>query len=317
MTRRAWSGVAGLLALTLALGCGDDSSGAGATGAGGESGGGGVGFSANPPLILDVDDRPAGVQIPEDYDPEITYPLLVSLHGRGVNGRVNAGFFQLTTVIEEQQYVLVYPDGLNAVWNATDACCDPTRSVDDVGYISRLIEAALQTYNTDPRRVYLMGISNGGFMALRMACERSDLITAVLTIAGAAFENPDDCAPSELPVSALIVHGTEDMTIMFEGGNTGLGPYPSANETVERVATRAGCDLENRTPLENIDLFSEWEGPETEREVFNGCDEGLAVEFWTIQQGDGCVTFSCNPHIPLFGQDWAIRTTNWLLERSR
>lgn len=332
MRSLSWFPFLGLLALSLTLGCSDDSSGDGATGgsagtgggagmggaAGGEGGDGGSGpsFSADPPLVLAEDTRPASVTVPSDYDPEVTYPLLISLHGAGVNGRVQAGFFRLISVVDQQQFVLVYPDGINSVWNATDACCDPTQSVDDVGYISSLIEEALATYNTDPRRVYLMGHSNGAFLSFRMACERSDLITGIVALAGATFENPEDCTPSELPVSALVVHGTDDPTVLFDGGDL-LAPHPSAPTTVERVATRAGCDLDDTTMLESLDLFEEWAGPETDREVFNGCDDGLAVEFWTLQQAAGCTRSTCNPHIPVFNDEWATRTTDWLFRLSR
>ncbi|MEM7137026.1 MAG: alpha/beta fold hydrolase [Myxococcota bacterium] len=301
----------GLLAVSLAFGCGDGSSGTDGTG------GTDVVFSADPPLVLDAGERPAEVAIPGDYDPEVTYPLLVILHGAGVTGSIQAGFFRLFDAVDEQQFVLVYPDGINNVWNATDACCDPTRSVDDVDYISGLIEEALQTYNTDPDRVYLMGHSNGGFMSFRMACERSDLVTGIVTLAASVFQMPEDCQPSELPVSALMVHGTDDPTILFEGGSTGLGPYPSADETVARLATRAGCDLGDTTALDNIDLSGDWDGAETERVVYNSCDEGLQIERWTLRQEIGCSSFTCNPHIPVFTADWAERTTDWLFALSR
>ena len=91
----------------------------------------------------------------------------------------------------------------------------------------------------------------------------------------------------------------------------------SANVTVERTATRAGCELNDTTMLESLDLFEEWAGPETDREVFNGCDEGIEVEFWTLQQASGCTGFTCNPHIPVFDEEWATRTTDWLFRLSR
>ena len=69
--------------------------------------------------------------------------------------------------------------------------------MDDVGYLSGLIAEAEQTYNIDPKRVYLIGHSNGGFMSFRMACEASELITAIVSLAGSTFENPADCQPCD------------------------------------------------------------------------------------------------------------------------
>ncbi len=140
-----------LLALPLTLGCGGDdgSSGVGGTPGTGGAGGAGQVFSANPPLVLAEDERPAMVAIPSDYDPETSYPLLILLHGAGAWGELQANFFRMFDVIDDKQFVFVYPDGINNVWNATEACCDPTGEVDDVGYISGLIEEAQAVYNID------------------------------------------------------------------------------------------------------------------------------------------------------------------------
>ena len=244
-----------LLAFPLALGCsGSGTGGGGGTGGAGTGGTGGTVFSAEPPLVLDEDERPAMVAIPFDYDPTKSHPLVVLLHGAGVFGGLQANFWQMFNVIDEKQFVFVYPDGIDGVWNATQACCDPTGEVDDVGYISGLIEEAQQVYNIDAKRVYLMGHSNGGFMSYRMVCERSDLITAIVTLAGSTFDDPADCQPATLPVSVLHVHGTDDQTVPYEGRTIGDFSYPGAVETTERFAARAGCDANATEPLGTIDL---------------------------------------------------------------
>jgi polyhydroxybutyrate depolymerase len=286
-----------LLALSLALGCG-----------GGEGGTGAI-FAADPPLALDEDERPAMVAIPSDYDPSISYPLLILLHGRGATGQLEAIYLRMFDVIDVKQFVFVYPDGISNAWNATEACCDPTGEVDDVGYISRLIGEAQEVYNIDANRVYLMGHSNGGFMSFRMACERSDLITAIVSLAGSTFDDPADCQPATLPVSALAVHGTDDETVPYGGSMNGAFSFPSAVETVERFAARAGCDVGSPTTLESINLTGD-DVAETERVAYTiGCDEATDFELWTIEGG---------PHIPVFiDTEWATRTTDWLLLHSR
>jgi hypothetical protein len=81
------------LVLTMALGCGDSQDGgmAGSGGSGGEGGTGGQDFSPDPPLVIGGDERPAEVDIPTDYDPSVTYPLVMVLHGRGTDGRTQTG----------------------------------------------------------------------------------------------------------------------------------------------------------------------------------------------------------------------------------
>ncbi len=143
----------------------------------------------------------------------------------------------------------VYPDGTEnrigrQFWNATEACCAGPVSdeVDDSAYLAAVIANVRSAYNVDPRRIFVMGHSNGGFMSYRMACDHADVVAAVASIAGATFADPDDCSPSE-PVAALQVHGTDDGTIGYEGGENRGGTYPSATETVEMWAAYNGCDL--------------------------------------------------------------------------
>jgi polyhydroxybutyrate depolymerase len=307
-----------LLAFPLALGCsGSGTNGTGGAGGGGTGGTGGTVFSADPPLVLDEDERPAMVAIPSDYDPTKSHPLVILLHGFGAWGELQANFWQMFDVIDEKQFVFVYPDGIDMAWNSTDACCNPTGEVDDVGYISGLIEEAQEVYNIDPKRVYLMGHSNGGSMSFRMACERSDLITAIVTLAGWTFDDPADCQPATVPVSVLAVHGTEDQTIPYAGSTEEGFEFPGAIETTQRFAARAGCDPNTTEPLGNIDLTEDYDGPETEQVGYtSGCDEGLDVELWTIVE-DECVSAGCNPHIPIFTAVWADVTVDWLFRHSR
>ncbi len=90
-------------------------------------------------------------------------------------------------------FVYATPDGTidgdgNRFWNATDACCNfDRRTVDDVAYLSSVIADIQGQLAIDPKRIAVVGHSNGGFMSYRMACERSDLVGAVVSLAGATF----------------------------------------------------------------------------------------------------------------------------------
>jgi polyhydroxybutyrate depolymerase len=233
------------------------------------------------------------------------------LHGFGADGFVETAYLQLFDFVDEKQFVLIYPDGtLNdqdqRFWNGTPACCDFNDSVDDVGYLSGLIEEAEQTYNIDPKRVYLIGHSNGGFMSFRMACEASELITAIVSLAGSTFDDPADCAPATAPVSVLAIHGTADATIPYDGLPN---LYPGAVETTERAATAGGCDVGSPTAEGSVDLVPGIDGAETDKVAYStGCDEGIDAALWTINEGG---------HIPVFSTEFADMTTDWLFGHSR
>ena len=295
------------LAFSMVLGCGgDDSSTVTQV------------FSADPPLVIGGEERPASVDIPKNYDPEESYPLLMVLHGHGVDGRTQTGYFQLFSFVDEKQFVLVYPDGIpdaggENAWNATEVCCASDDTIDDVGYLRGLIEEAQQTYNIDSKRVYLMGHSNGGFMSFRMLCEASDLITAIVSLAGSSFDDPNDCQPATQPVSALVVHGTADDTVLYDGGMFSSGElafsYPGAVEIIERTASAGGCDTSATSDEGPVDLVPSVEGIETDRVAYEtGCDEGIDAALWTVNGGG---------HIPLFSIEFADMTTDWLLRHSR
>src|SRR5690606_23332723 len=115
--------------------------------------------------------RPAEVVIPSDWTSEGSYPVVVLLHGYSATSRIQNIYFRTSALVDELQYVLVLPDGLedsagNQYWNATDWCCDfGDVGPDDSRYLSELAEEVVQRYAGDPRRVYFMGHSNGGFMS--------------------------------------------------------------------------------------------------------------------------------------------------------
>jgi polyhydroxybutyrate depolymerase len=270
--------------------------------------------ASNPTLVIGGA-RPAMVEIPADYDSNTSYPLVVVLHGRGASGLIQSFYFGLFDRVNSKQFVLVLPDGIvssdgGRIWNATPACCATTpeeAEVDDVAYISGLIREAAATYNIDAGRIGLIGHSNGGFMSFTMACEASELVTSLVSLAGSTFEDLESCGPATERVSVLAVHGDADDTVPYDGFE---GAIPGARETAERYALLAGCDTTSpmsRPPQR--DLVSSIDGAETSVIAWPDCLSGTEVELWTIAGG---------PHIPA---PWVAEGIDsfvgWLLEHRR
>ncbi|MEM6581861.1 MAG: alpha/beta hydrolase-fold protein [Pseudomonadota bacterium] len=277
--------------------------------------------SSNPILTID-EDRPAQAYIPADYNIATTYPLIIVLHGRGATGPIQALYFDLLDRVDAQQFVLIAPDGTLDIedrrsWNATPACCaftPETQAVDDVAYIRGLIEKAAATYSIDPARIGLIGHSNGGFLSLRMACEVSELVTSVVSLAGSTFEDASSCAPATNPVNVLTLHGTQDDTIAYEGGEIfaeieGIGGvYPGALETIDRYAALAQCTASN-TEEGKLDVISSVPGSETDVLSYTGCVDGVDIELWTLQGGS---------HVPFPWQADALDSmVRWLTDHAR
>lgn len=248
-------------------------------------------------------DRPVFLEVPTSYDHGTPTPLLLVLHGFGANGFTQLRYTKLDELVEEQGILLAAPDGtVNAegkqFWNATDACCGAGSGVDDVAYLSGLIADISAVWNVDPARVYLFGHSNGGFMSYRMACDQADSIAAIVSLAGATWDDPGQCAPSS-DVSVLQIHGTNDQTILYGGGTL----YPSATASTEIWAGYDGCGTSMTQAATNLDLEVSLDGAETTVQSFDGCPADVAVELWSIEDGS---------HLPNVTDGFRTAVWEWL-----
>jgi polyhydroxybutyrate depolymerase len=220
------------------------------------------------------------------------------LHGYGASGIGQETYMQFAALADEFGFLYLYPDGTqNPVsarfWNATDACCNFYGSgVDDSAYLRAVLDEVQTLFAVDPRRVFLIGHSNGGFMSYRMACDHADLIAAIASLAGATHADPGDCTPSE-PVTTLQIHGTQDATIAYGGGLLVGDPYPGAVATTETWAGYNGCSLVGDTSPPNLDLEATLAGDETSVTRYaTSCSAAASSELWTIEDGGHIPTLS-------------------------
>ena len=252
--------------------------------------------------------RPFDVFVPSSYSEDTAMPLVVLLHGFGASGIIQNLYFGLQPLAESRGFLYVHPDGtINAInrqfWNATNACCGFGSTVDDVAYLSALVQNVQSNYNVDAKRIFFVGHSNGGFMSYRMACDRADMVAGVVSLAGATWDDNTKCNPSE-PVSVLQIHGTADGTIGFEGGTLLGNDHPGARETVATWSTNNGCTgsaTELPTPL---DLDASIPGDESDATEYTGCPVGGAVELWVIPEA---------PHIPSLSPTFGAEIIDFLL----
>ena len=232
-------------------------------------------------------DRPAVVQVPEDFDPAEPRPLLLMLHGYGSTSKDVESWTYLGAAATERGWLAVIPDGTTdkdgrQFWNAgTPNCCNLFGSdVDDSAYLSGLIDEIEAKVAVDPKRVYVFGHSNGAFMTYRMACDHADQIAAVISYAGITI--PEEiCHPSE-PVSTLQIHGTEDEAIVYEGEDGDA----SAPEMAQIWAAHDGCDPVADESGPALDLDFQIDGAETHQLTYDqGCDAGTSATLWTVEGG--------------------------------
>mgnify|MGYP003668357633 CR=1 FL=1 len=160
-------------------------------------------------------------------------PLILALHGGGGKAeKFHTSFGDATSMralADREDILIVYPQGYKRQWNdgrGVDQIPAQNLQIDDIGFLSALIDLMIAKRDADPLRVYATGISNGGFMSNRAACELSKKIAAVgIVTAGMPIRLAPLCKP-EAPVAVLIMNGTQDPFCPFNGGMVGRKKKP-------------------------------------------------------------------------------------------
>jgi len=177
-------------------------------------------------------------------------PLVIALHGNTQTGADMASRTSWPAVAKREHFTVVFPDGLHRAWadlrtNEMRAGRTPPEGTDDVAFIAGLVDKYVGDGTADPRRVYVTGVSNGGAMTMTLACKRADLFAAAASvIMNFTDEFASACQPSR-PVPMLMMNGTADPLIPYEGGR-GTSRYAvdgfwSAEKTIAFWRKVNGC----------------------------------------------------------------------------
>jgi polyhydroxybutyrate depolymerase len=218
-------------------------------------------------------------------------PLVVVLHGGGGNGELAAQQTRFSEQADRSGFIAVYPNGsdrvrplLNAMgkpglltWNA-GACCGYAmrNKIDDVAFIRAVVAQVGRDYAIDAKRVYAAGISNGGMMAYRLACEASDIFAAIGPVA--AVQIAPACQPTQ-PVAVIHFHGTADHNVPMAGGVGSKAiekdSRPPVQSTIDFWVGRDGCSPQPTVSQNGkVTLLD-----------YAGCAAGSEIAFYVIDGG--------------------------------
>lgn len=209
--------------------------------------------------------RTANVHVPASYDPQTRTPLVINVHGRTSNAAQQASVSRVIPKSDAAGFVVIHPQSITSPTSFNGgACCDPasTTNVDDGGFVRELIDEAAARLCIDPDRVYVMGLSNGGYMAYRAACELADRVAAVASVAGALLLS--GCAPSR-PVPLLHVHGDDDLIVSYTLGAQSAAGWKDRN----------GCTTSSTT----------FQNGDSTCVTHTGCTGGADVVMCTVDGG--------------------------------
>lgn len=174
-------------------------------------------------------------------------PLVVALHGGNAVADMMSLYSRFNEIAAREQFAVAYPYGVGRWWNDGRHYDGRGESgADDVAFMRALVADVGAHVKIDRARVFATGISNGGFMSFRLACEAADLFAAIAPVAATMpAELGARCRPAK-PVPVLLIHGTSDALVPYVGGhartgNTLRGAIWSADRSIAFWAARNGC----------------------------------------------------------------------------
>ena len=142
-------------------------------------------------------------------------PLIINMHGFGSNAQEQQFYSEMDQIAHSENIAVVYPEGLNNAWNVFTFW--DGNSYDDVGFISAIIDDIAENFNIDLNRVYACGMSNGGYMSYRLACDLSSKIAAFGSVTGNFMINTEenDCLDQDREIPIIHFHGTADEVVNY------------------------------------------------------------------------------------------------------
>jgi polyhydroxybutyrate depolymerase len=220
------------------------------------------------------------LHVPEGLDRSRPVPLVISLHGAGLWGGAQRDISRWNDVADREGFIVAYPSGKGhaspRVWRMGGG----PGTARDVEFITRLIDTLVARHGVDRERVYLNGLSNGGGMTFAFSCIAPERIAAAGMV-GSALSFPWKQCAEAAPLPVMIVNGTADPVIPYEGGKTWVASFafPSVPQFTARWAQRNRC---RPSPHDSV------VGPTVKRREYRGCAGGASVVLYTLE-GDGHV----------------------------
>lgn len=218
--------------------------------------------------------------VSESIDVGRKSPLVINLHGKNSTHEYQMKYSNMIALAEQHGFIVAFPQGLRIQTTEGDATTwdiHNDRGLKDVEYIKAIIDQVSNIYYVDSSRVYVTGFSSGGSFAYRVACELSDQIAGIASVAGAMSTSVAAACEPVKTVSVMEIHGTADMVAPVNGIE---GISYSAKDAMAFWADKNGCQSEPKTT-------SVGEGDENSvtKTEYPGCKDNAAVVYYQLDGG--------------------------------
>lgn len=211
-------------------------------------------------------------------------PLVIVLHGNLGTPEQVRGYMSWDKVAKREGFIVAYPAGIDRTWNDGRPVHlrRNAKPGDDVAFLTTLTDHLESTGLADKSRVYVTGLSNGGFMSVRLACEASDRFAAYApVIASAPLDTPQTCVPPR-PLPMLIMNGTKDPLLHWDGTTRNGEPVMAVNDHVAFWVRHNGCQHKEETALPDI---APNDRSTVRVQAWSNCKANAAVTLYAIEGG--------------------------------
>lgn len=220
------------------------------------------------------------LNLPPGYYDSSGFSLVIALHGGGGS----ASQFERTNLLTEKAnasgFIVIYPEGTGVIktWNAGTCCGSAvTNQINDVKFISQLIDKLLATYKINPKKVYATGHSNGGMMCYRLACELSNKIAAIAANSSTMVA-ASACHPAR-PMPVLHMHSKLDQSVVYTGGiGNGISNVycPPLDSVLNVFSLQNNCNNPAQVIFSNnLYTFKKW----------SSCTNNVSIQYYLTNDG--------------------------------
>jgi polyhydroxybutyrate depolymerase len=224
-------------------------------------------------IVVDGMKRKIVTYIP--LDAKGILPLIISLHGGFASPR---GMFHLADfrpVADREKFLVVCPASKHFWHDGADL-----HGIDDVKFIDHLIDYMIKTYYADPNKIYITGISNGGFMTTRLACQLHHRIAAIAVVAATLDVGEGYDLTKPMPV--MYIHGTTDPIVSYKGGKLFGRRVFSHDDVIKKWVAMDNCDP--KPIVTNIPDVAH-DGTSLVKEEYHNPKNNLKVISYTVNNG--------------------------------
>jgi polyhydroxybutyrate depolymerase len=239
--------------------------------------------------------------------PKSGLPLLVVLHGRDISAQQESQRTGFLTYAEHGQADIIYPAGIGESWNAGHGCCGVAamNGVHDTTFLTEAVTDAAKYFNSDSKRIYLAGYSNGAKLSFEEVCQHPGMFAALATYGAVPLA---ECGNPK-PISALIGTGTADSIVQREHSSTSA--TAAVDQTVTRWRTQDACTTSTTTHIGPLTLTT-WTGCQDGTEVASGLWSGVTHHWPTAAPSPEPFTTPVGPQAAAAPVMWTFLTRHSL-----